>query len=275
MKLSIIITSYKNPELLKVCIDTIKKELAIKDYEIIVSDSDTDEKSEMMMREDYPDIIYIPFRENVGFQHLVRYAYQKSSGDYILILNGDIIVKKSSIESLFEFVKDNPDVGIAGPQLLNFNDTLQYSCFRYYTPLTIVYRRTFLGKLSFAKKNLDNFLMKDFNHSEIKEVDWIMGSALMTSRKAVEKVGLMDNRFKMYMEDTDWCRRFWENGLKVVYYPYSKMYHYHGRGSTGKNVLASLFSNRLTWMHIGSAIKFFIKYSGKPNPRIQKQLHGK
>jgi len=275
MKLSIIITSYKNPELLKVCVDTIKKCLAIKDYEIIVSDSASDDRSEMMMREDYPEVIYVPFKENVGFQHLVRKAYERSHGDYILILNGDIIVKNGSIESLLKFVEDNAEVGIAGPQLLNFNDTLQYSCFRYYTPLTIVYRRTFLGKFAFARKNLDNFLMKDLDHSQIKEVDWIMGSALMTSRNAIEKVGLMDSQFKMYMEDTDWCRRFWENGLKVVYFPHSKMYHYHGRGSTGKNVLASLFSNRLTWTHISSALKFFVKYSGKPNPRTKNHHYGR
>lgn len=241
----------------------------MENYEIIVADSETDEKTRMMMREDYPGIKFFPFEENVGFQGLVKKGIEASVGDYILILNADIIVKKNSIEKLLEFIKNNPRIGIVGPQLINFNETLQYSCFKFYTPLTILYRRTILGRMGFAKKHLDGFLMKDFDHKSQKEVDWIMGSALITSRKAIEKVGLMDSRFRMYMEDTDWCRRFWENDYKVVYFPEPQMYHYHGRGSAGRSVIKSLMSNRLTWVHIGSAIKYFIKYFGKPLPPHQ------
>jgi GT2 family glycosyltransferase len=266
MELSIIISSYKNPELTKVCIDSIRRNCSLESYEIIVADSETEEKTSMIMREDYPEIIFFPFEKNVGFQELVKKGIGSSKGEYILILNADIIVKKGSIEKLLEFIKNNQNVGIAGPQLINFNGTLQFSCFKFYTPLTILYRRTFLGRLSFAKKHLDNFLMKDFDHKSLKEVDWMMGSALITSRKAIEKVGPMDSRFRMYMEDTDWCRRFWENGYKVVYFPEPQMYHYHGRGSAGRSVIKSLVSNRLTWLHIGSAIKYFIKYYGKPLP---------
>jgi GT2 family glycosyltransferase len=267
MELSIIITSYKNPELLKVCIDSIKKNYTGTDYEIIVADSATEEKTELMMREEYPEIRFVAFKNNVGFQHLVKAAYEKSSGKYLLILNGDIIIKKESIEKMQALLRDNSEIGIMGPQLLNFNETLQYSCFRFYSPLTIIYRRTFIGKMSFAKKHLSNFLMEDFDHKSTKEVDWIMGSAMMVTREAVEKVGLMDERFKMYMEDTDWCRRFWENGYKVIYFPGAQMYHYHGRGSAGKSMLTALLSNRLTWIHIASAIKYFLKYAGKTAPK--------
>lgn len=267
MELSIIVTSYKNPELLKVCIDSIRRNIAIADYEIIVSDVSTEEDTALMMQEDYADVVFLASKENIGFAGAVNRGLKISKGDYILILNGDIVVKKDAIEKLLEHIKNNPRVGIVGPQLLNFNETFQPSTFRFYTPLTIIYRRTFLGKFSFAKKHLDNFLMKDFDHRSNREVDWIMGSSLTTSRKAVEKVGLMDDSFQMYFEDTDWCRRFWENGYSVVYIPEAKMYHYHGRGSAGKGVLKLLMSNKLTWIHIGSAIRYFLKYSGKPLPK--------
>jgi N-acetylglucosaminyl-diphospho-decaprenol L-rhamnosyltransferase len=267
MELSIIITSYKNPDLLKVCIDSVKKNYTGDNFEIIVADTCTEDKTEIMMRENYPEITFLSFKENVGFQRLIREGYGESSGQYILILNGDIIVKKDAIEKMLEFLKNNSEVGLVGPQLLNFNETLQYSCFKFYSPLTILYRRTFLSRLAFAKKHLDAFLMKDYNHKSAKEVDWIMGSAMMTSKAGVEKVGLMDSRFKMYMEDTDWCRRFWENGYRVVYFPDSQMYHYHGRGSKSKNFLQSLLFNRLTWIHILSGLKYFLKYAGKPLPK--------
>jgi hypothetical protein len=132
--------------------------------------------------------------------------------------------------------------------------------------MTIAYRRTFLGKFSFAKKHLDWFLMNDYDHKNPKEVDWIMGSAVMISRVAMEKVGLLDPRYFMYMEDVDWCRRFWENGFKVVYLPFAKMHHYHGKGSAKGGAIRSLLFNKYTWIHIASGIKYFKKFLGKPLP---------
>jgi N-acetylglucosaminyl-diphospho-decaprenol L-rhamnosyltransferase len=267
MDLSIVINSYKNPELLKLCVDSVRKNVNIRDCEIIVADSATNEDTEITMREDYPEIKFFPFKKNVGFQTLVKKGIQESVGKYVLLLNGDILVTKESVEKLLNYMKENAQVGIAGPQLLNFNGTLQYSCFRYYKPVTILYRRTFLKKLGFSQKHLDWFLMRDYNHKGPKEVDWLMGSALMVSRDAVNKVGLMDPRFFMYMEDVDWCRRFWENGYKVIYFPDSRMHHYHGKGSAKGGLLRSLFFNKLTWIHIVSAIKYFLKYRGKALPQ--------
>lgn len=267
MELSIIITNYKNPELLKVCIDSVRNNLTLNDYEIIVADSETEEDTSLMMKEDYPDILFIPSKKNIGFSGTVNNGYGKSKGEYVLVLNGDVIVKKDSIEKLLDYIKIHPETGIVSPQLLNFNETLQPSCYRYYKPITIVYRRTFLGRFKFAQKHLDSFLMKDFDHKSVKEVDWLMGSALMTRREAVEKVGLMDENYKLYFEDVDWCRRFWEAGYKVIYYPDSRMYHYHGRGSAGKSLIKTLLFNKLAWLHIISAVKYFKKYAGRPIPK--------
>lgn len=267
MELSIIITSYRNPELLKLCITSIKKNYTGIDYELIVADSATEEAMETMMREDFSEMLFIPSRENIGFGGTVRNGYAKSRGNFILVLNGDTLIKKNSIETLLSYLKNNPDVGIVGPQLLGFNEKFQPSCFRFYTPLTILYRRTFLGKMPFAKKHLANFLMQEFDHKNVKDVDWLMGSALLTKREAIERVGLMDPQFKMYFEDTDWCRRFWENGYRVVYNPNAKIYHYHGKGSAGRSILKTLTSNRLAWIHIASAIRYFRKYAGKSLPK--------
>jgi GT2 family glycosyltransferase len=265
-ELSIIVTSYKNPQLLRVCLDTLKRTVDGIDYELIVSDGETGEETEMMMREDYPDIKFFPFEKNVGLQTLLHKALDNASGKYLLLLNGDIIATENSVRKLLDYIKGDPKVGMVGPKLLNFNGTLQYSCFRFYKPLTIVYRRTFLGKLPFARRHLDWFLMKDLDHEKIIEADWIMGSALMVSREALAKVGYTDMRFFMYMEDVDWCRRFWDNGYKVIYFPESCMHHYHGKGSAKKSFFYSLLFNKLTWVHISSGMKYFWKYKGKQAP---------
>jgi len=269
-ELSIIVTSYKNPELLRLCLNSIKKNVREIDYEIIVTDSATEEETELIMRENYSGIKFFSFKKNVGFQKLVKKGIDESKGNFIIILNGDILVKKNSVEELLRYIKKDLSIGMVGPKLLGFNEEFQNSCFRFYKPITIVYRRTFLGKFKFAKKHLDKFLMKSYDHKSPKEVDWLMGSALMMSRKAVEKVGMMDSNFFMYMEDVDWCRRFWENGFKIIYVPDSVMLHYHGKGSGKKGLFQSVLFNKLTWIHIISALKYFKKYLGKPNPRKNK-----
>jgi GT2 family glycosyltransferase len=266
MELSIVVTSYRNPQLLKVCLDSIIECARGLEYELMVADSCTEEETEMMMREDYPEVKFFPFVENVGFQALVKKGIEAATGKYVLMLNGDIIVTPDSIQELLQLMRKDETVGMAGPKLFNFNGSLQFSCFRFYKPYTILYRRTFLGKFAFAKKHLDWFLMKDYNHETLQEVDWLMGSAIMLRTSAIAKVGLMDTRYFMYMEDLDWCRRFWEQGFKVVYFPLAKMHHLHGKGSSKGGAIKSLLSSKLAWVHIASAIKYFKKFWGKPLP---------
>ncbi len=266
MELSIIVTNYRNPELLRVCLDSIRKCSINVEYELIVADGATEEDTEMMMREDYSEVKFFSFRENVGFQALAKKGIEYSTGKYILLLNGDIIAIPDSIQKMLDFIKSDKSIGMVGPKLLNFNGTLQPSCFRFYKPLTIIYRRTFLGKFSFAKKHLDWFLMNDYDRQDAKDVDWLMGSAIMISRQALDKVGMMDPRYFMYMEDVDWCRRFWENNFRVVYFPKALMHHYHGKGSAKGRFAFSLLFNRYTWIHVASGVKYFKKFIGKPLP---------
>jgi len=267
MELSIIVTNYRNPSLLKICLDSVSKHASGLAYELIVVDGATQEDTEMMMREDYAEVKFFPFKENVGFQALIKKGVEESVGKYLLILNGDIIVTPNSIQKMLAYIKTDANIGMVGPKLLNFDGTLQYSCFHFYQPITIVYRRTFLGRFAFAKKHLAWFLMKDCDHDKIMQVDWLMGSSLLITRQAIEKVGLMDPGYFMYMEDVDWCRRFWEHGYQVMYYPVAVMHHYHGKVSDKGSVIKSLLLNRMTWVHIFSAIRYFKKYWNKPIPK--------
>ena len=252
--------------------------------EIIVTDSETREETEEIMREFFPQIIFITAEKNIGFGKSVNRALKKAKGEYILIINADIVIdKKETIEKMIDYLKNNPEIGIIGPKLLNINNTRQVSCFRFYTPAVIACRRTFLGKTKWGKKILSHFLMDDifnsveysvetefqrnplklgFNNSPIF-VDWLMGSALLARREAIEKVGYFDERFFMYLEDTDWCRRFWETGYKVVYFPQAKMYHYHIQASKKKGGVLDLFFSKYTRIHLLSAVKYFLKWGLK------------
>lgn len=269
--LTIAINGYKSPEMLRLCLESLLKHMESTgiDYEIIVADSATEEDTEMLMREEFPAVRFFPFRENVGFKTMVNTSLQEARGQYVFLINSDILLTEAVIPQMIDYLKTHPEIGILSPKQLNFNGTLQLSCFRFYRPLTILYRRTWLGNLPFAKRHLDWFVMADYEKKEPRSVDWVMGSAMLVTKAAVARVGMMDPRFFMYMEDVDWCRRFWEQGLKVVYYPQVSVYHYHGKGSAKGGFIGSLLFNRLTWYHIKSALQYFWKYRNRPLPHIE------
>ncbi len=269
MKLSIIINHYRTPEILRNCLKSIRENLKDSgfDWEIVVTDSATIEQTEQMMAEEFSDVIFLPNQENIGFGKSINAALEKARGEYIFIINADIVVdEKGAIGKMLEYMAEHPEIGMLGPKLWNINNTWQQSCFRFYTPMTVFYRRTLLGKTSFGRKNLNDFLMKDIlDKGEITEpiaVDWLMGSAMMVRSKDLEKVGGFDERYFMYFEDVDWARRFWENGLKVVYFPKVTMYHYHFQSSKKKNLWQSAF-NKYARIHIHSALKYFRKFGMK------------
>ena len=271
MKISIIINHHQTLEVLQLCLKSLLKNLPENiESEIIVTDSETQEETEEIMREFFPQIIFITSEKNIGFGKSVNRALEKTQGKYILIINADIVIdKKETIEKMIDYLKNNPEIGIIGPKLLNINNTRQVSCFRFYTPAVITCRRTFLGKTRWGKKVLSHFLMDDvFKKNNLEKdkpisVDWLMGSALLVKKEAIEKVGYFDERFFMYLEDTDWCRRFWEAGYKVVYFPQAKMYHYHIQASKKKGGIFDLFFSKYTRIHLSSAIKYFLKWGFK------------
>lgn len=270
-RVSIAINSYKSPELIRLALLALKKHLTQVDfaYEIILVDSATEEVTEMLMREEFPEVRFFPFVDNVGYGRLINQSVAAARGEYIFFINADIIVETDTIPKLLTYADAHPEVGLLGPKQLNFDGSLQESCLRYYRPMTILYRRTWLKYTRWGKRHLNWFTMKDYDHRTPRMVDWLTGSALFCRKTATEEVGPLDERFFMYMEDVDWCRRFWEQGLKVCYYSEAIVYHYHAKGSARGGFFFSLLMNRLTWYHIGSALKYFMKYRGKPLPRVE------
>lgn len=270
MKLSIIITNYKTPGLLKLCIESLRKSLPEDYYEIIVVDGESEEETQEMILDFLPKVKFIPFSKNLGFPKLVNAGIQKMdpAASFVLILNADIINNDNAVQKMIAYMEENKDIGILAPRLLSFNNDIQFSCFKFYTPWVIICRRTMMGKTKWGEKILEDFLMKDWDRKTMRDVDWVQGSAMMTRKEILDKVGLMDERFFMYFEDVDWCRRFWENGYRVTFYPEAAMYHYHGQASAVKKGIFSSIYNRYIWVHIISALKYFFKYYNKPIPHL-------
>jgi GT2 family glycosyltransferase len=99
--------------------------------------------------------------------------------------------------------------------------------------------------------------MRDDDFSGTREVDWLMGSAFMTTREAIDCVGMLDERLFHYMSDVEWPRRFWYHGLAVSYCPGARMYHYHQRESKGRLGIFDILTRKQTRWHLRDAWRYF------------------
>jgi len=263
--LSFIILNYRNKNLVKYCIKGIEGLSLDFKYEIIVVDNKSNDGCEEMIKKNFLQVKFIAAKNNRGYATGNNLGIKNSQGKYIVIINPDVAVFPATIEKLFKYLEANPEVGIVGPKLLNPDQTLQYSCGIFPDWRLPIYRRSLLGKTNRGKKWLKKYLMISWDHNEIKEVDWLFGAFLFIRKSCLDKVGLFDERFFLYLEDTDLCRRFWRNGYKVVYNPEVSVIHYHQRNSAENKGLGGLFK-KTGRIHLYSFLKYYLKYLGQKNP---------
>lgn len=259
MDLSIIVLNYKQKGLVKNCLKNILSLNLKLNYEIIVVDNNSEDNCLEMVKNDFPAVKTIASKKNLGYAGGNNLGIKEAKGKYVLILNPDITVLQGSIEGMYQFMENNLLCALCGPKLLNPDKSIQPSCFRFPKLYTPILRRTFLGKFDFARKELNNYLMLDVKKDRIVDADWLIGASVMVRRDAIEKTGLMDERYVFYFEDVDWCRRFKSAGYKIYYLPEMEMIHFHQRLSAQRSGLKSLF-DKPTRIHIMSAIKYFWKW---------------
>jgi len=257
--ISIVIVNYKSKDLTLNCIKSIKDaDWPGLDYEIIVVDNYSDDLSSDDLKK-YGEIKYMMNGQNMGYGAANNQGIKEAQGKYIVIMNPDTQAQKDVFIKLFNFLESNPKVGLVGPKQYSLDGTAQDTCFRWPRLLTPLYRRTPLGKIGSAKKDLDRFLYKDYNKDSLKEVDWLLGSFLFCRAEALRQAGVFDKKFFLYFEDTDLCRRFWRHGWKVVYNPAARIIHNHKRQSA-LTPWYKFFTNKAAWHHLASWLRYLKKW---------------
>jgi len=260
MDISIVILNYKSRGLTLNCIKSIKEaDFRNLKYEIIVVDNSSDEYIKDILAWQFPKVLYLKNEKNIGMGAGNNVGIKKSSGKYIVIMNPDTISFKDTFIKLYYYMEENPDIGVAGPKQYNPDKTVQDSCFRWYGFLTPIYRRTFLGRLGFAKKSIDFFLFKDYDRKSPREVDWLLGSFLFCRAEALNNSNFFDERYFLYFEDTDLCRKFWNKNWKVAYVPEAEIIHNHNRESANLPWY-KFFLNKASRHHFTSWIKYTLKW---------------
>jgi len=267
MLLSIVILSYKNKNLVKELLRNIYDRQISFDYEIIVVDNNSNDGVGEYLSQHYHDVVFIKSSKNGGFAYGNNLGIKQAKGEFVMICNPDLAFLTPAIETMVSYMQDHPEVGLAGPRLINADKSLQYSCTGFPDWKLPLYRRTFFGQTESGQKWLDDYLLKKLDHYKNSFIPAIFGACMITRRWALDKVGLLDERFFMYMEDIDWSRRFWLANYKVAYIGTAEVVHLHRRESADEDIFKTIFS-RTAQYHIISFIKYLIKYRGQRPPTV-------
>lgn len=259
MDLSIVIVNYHSGRLAKACVESIRRSAPQAKYEVLVVDNASPDDSQELLATEVPGIRFFPQSENLGYARGVNVGIGAARGEFILILNPDIVVLEGAIDRLVNFARAHPRAAVLAGQLVNPNGSIQDSCFRFYSPWTILARRTLLGLLPAGRRHLDKVLLRGVNRAVPFPVDWVLGACMLVRRSAMDVVGPMDGRYFLYFEDMDWCRRFWQRGFEVWYVPEAQFAHYYKRASAQEGGISALWHSA-TRIHIVSGLKYFWKY---------------
>ena len=195
--------------------------------EVIVVDHGSTDGTLELVRERFPAARVIE-QENRGLGGGSNTGMRAASGRYYLLLNSDAWLQEGALEKLVAFADEHPEAAVVGPRLLNPDGSLQRSVRGFPSVWRLATEYFFLRKLAPRSRVLNAFYAGGFDHDAVREAEFVMGSAMLVRRDAADAVGLFDEDFFMFNEESDWCYRFLGAGWKVLFYPEAEVFHVGG-----------------------------------------------
>jgi len=176
------------------------------------------------IRKEFPSVHVLENAENLGFAQAVNQGLKIPQAPFLLLLNSDACLTPEAIPSFLDFLKRNPQVAIVGGNYLNEDGTRQNAFANYPTLASELLNKNLLRAI-FPKK----YPSKRQNYEVPIQVESVIGAAMVVRKSAIEEVGLLDEDYFFFIEETDWCFRMRQAGWKIFHLPDAKVYHLQGR----------------------------------------------
>jgi N-acetylglucosaminyl-diphospho-decaprenol L-rhamnosyltransferase len=240
MDLSIVIASWNTRELLARCLSSVYETVNDLEFEVIVVDNASTDGSQLMVRRHFPRVQLIENSENVGFARANNQGIRHSTGRNVLLLNSDTEVQPAALERLVKVLDTRPEVGAAGPRVLNPDGTLQNSYGSLPSVLSEIigpYRLHCVTKPWGRVGRL--FMGNRLDSNAPMRVDRVSFACTLIGRKALQQIGMLDERYGFYSEDYDWFKRLKDAGWLVLFYPQAQILHHWGASSRQRSVWAA------------------------------------
>jgi N-acetylglucosaminyl-diphospho-decaprenol L-rhamnosyltransferase len=252
---SVVVVTLNSAQWIERCLESVPG------HETIVVDHGSSDDTLEIVRQRFPEARVIE-EENLGMGGGNNAGMRRASGRYFLLLNADAWVVGDGLEQLAHFADQHPEVAVVGPKLLNPDGSLQRSARAFPTLWRLSTEYLFLRKLAPRSRLLNRFYEGGFDHDEVREVDWLFGACLLVRRDAADEVGLFDEDFFMFSEETDWCYRFRQAGWSVYFFPGAEVVHVGGASHGG-----GLFAE-----NVRGHVRFFAKHRGAREAERARRL---
>lgn len=254
---SAVVLNYRSPRDTVRCVQALRQQSIADALEIIVVDNHSEDESIGYIRgqlQSTPNVRIVEHPKNLGFGRGNNGAVRLARGDYLLILNPDNILPADALGSMVECLRSSPSVGMAGPALVHPDGTLRPSA------------RAFPGVIDLLRKRMSPIAwrqqydetMASYRKQDIVDVDWIVGGCFLMRMDDYRSLQGFDDRFFLFFEDIDLCRRVWNMGKRVVFLPNIQVRDQKSRLS-GDSLL-SVFTKKTARIHLVSACKYFWKW---------------
>ncbi len=259
---SIIIVGTNEREFVYKCLKSIADSVTRYNVETILVDNASCDGTSDMVRKDFPGIILIRNEKKQRYIHANHAATRIAKGRYVLLINSDIELQPDTLQLMIGFMDGHPDAAASSCKLTFDDGTLQLNCRRFPTPLTYFarlphfFRWIKIGKRFASNDIVKRYLMLDYDHKELRQVDWLVSAFFLLRKEAIDDIGMLDDKMvpPFYLEDVDWCFRAHRKGWKVYYVPQTYAVHYYKRGSVKK-------FNRLSIVHFLNILIFYKKHA--------------
>lgn len=243
--LSIIIVSWNTLGLLRDCLESLFDSQPSADLEVFVVDNGSQDGSPDMVEARFPTVKLIRNTDNAGFAAANNQAIRLAAGRHVLLLNSDTLVHPGVIDASIAYLDNSPHVGVMGCRVLNGDGTVQATCSQFPTLANLILLTTGLFRvpgLAFAQR----YRMDGWQRDDERDVEVVSGCYMMVRGSALESVGLLDEDFFFFGEETDWCRRFLAHGYAVRFAPVGTIIHFGGGSSKSLNSKRDLMLSEAT-----------------------------
>lgn len=234
LDLEAIVVSHGAEDLLRRCLRSLEEHPAAGEMRVTVVDSGSADGTPDMVEREFPRVRLLR-RGNIGFSAANNLALRESEAEAVLLLNPDTEIYAGTLDAALARLRADPRIGMVGVKLLTESGELDHACKRSFpTPTAALAHFTGLGRREDAGSALSQYRATHLGDDEPGEVDAVNGAFMLCRAEAVRQVGLLDEGYWLYMEDLDWCRRFWQAGWKVFYEPAGTALHVKGGSSGGR-----------------------------------------
>lgn len=228
LDVSVIIVNWNTREILCNCLRSVYEQTCDIIYEVIVVDNASADGSAEMIKQAFPQAILIENKENRGFAAANNQGIKIAKGRYVLLLNPDTIVLDGAIQKSVAYADGHQDIGVLGCQVWLNDKEIQQTCFSFPSVYGLIVQKMGLRRL-FPRSRVFGWIDYGWwDRTSPMDVDVVSGMFMLARKSAIERVGLMDEDYFMYAEETDWCYRIKKTGWRCVFAPVASIIHLDG-----------------------------------------------